>query len=100
MLSDPELFQTVEEGLASAGAIKAFEEENGPITGRVMISRTRIPDGVNVVRLDWENLAAFEASFDFCDVAIGVVVDPKQKTQESSAWARYQVRGAQRPSDE
>ena len=100
MLSNPELFKTVEDGLASMGTIKAFEDQNGPILGRVMITTTEIPDGVNVQRTDRENLTAFEATFDFCNVALGVVADTKKKTLESSVWGRYQVPGAQRPSDD
>jgi len=100
MLSNPELFKTVEDGLTSMGTIKAFEDQNGPILGRVMITTTEIPDGVNVQRTDRENLTAFEATFDFCNVALGVVTDTKKKTLESSVWGRYQVPGAQRPSDD
>ena len=100
MLSNPELFKTVEAGLTSMGTIKAFEDVNGPILGRVMITTTKIPDGVNVKRTDVENLTAFEATFDFCNVALGVVADTKKKTLESSVWGRYQVPGAQRPSDD
>ena len=100
MLSNPELFKTVESGLTSMGTIKAFEDVNGPILGRVMITTTKIPDGVNVKRTDVENLTAFEATFDFCNVALGVVADTKKKTLESSMWGRYQVPGAQRPSDD
>ena len=100
MLNDPELFQNVENALRTMGTIKTFEDENGPILGRVMITRTEIPDGVNVPRTDRENLTAFEVSFDFCNVALGVVVDTKKKTLESSVWGRYQTPGAERPSDE
>ena len=100
MLNDPELFQNVENALRTMGTIKTFEDENGPILGRVMITRTEIPAGVNVPRTDRENLTAFEASFDFCNVALGIVVDTKKKTLESSVWGRYQTPGAERPSDE
>lgn len=100
MLSNPEQFRAVEAGLAAMGTIKAFEEENGPILGRVMITTTEIPESVNVKRTDRENLTAFEASFDFCNVALGVAVDTRKKTLESSIWGRYQVPGAQRPSDD
>ena len=79
MLNDPELFQNVENALRTMGTIKTFEDENGPILGRVMITRTEIPDGVNVPRTDRENLTAFEVSFDFCNVALGVVVDTKKR---------------------
>lgn len=100
MLSNPEMFKTVEDGLRAMGTIQAFEEENGPILGRIMIALSEIPDGVPVRRTDRENLTAFEATFDFCNVALGVVVDTKKKTLESSVWGRYQVPGAQRPSDD
>ena len=100
MLANPEMFRTVEDNLKSMGVIQRFEETNGPILGRVMITRTEIPDGVKVQRTDRENLTAFEASFDFCNVVLGVVTDTKKKTLESSVWGRYQVAGAQRPSED
>ena len=100
MLSNPEMFQAVEDGLRAMGTIQSFEDENGPILGRIMITTTEIPEGVPVKRADTENLTAFEASFDFCNVALGVVVDTKKKNLESSVWGRYQVPGAQRPSDD
>ena len=62
MLNNPEQFKTVEAALKSMGTIKAFEDENGPILGRVMITTTEIPESVNVPRTDRENLTAFEAS--------------------------------------
>ena len=100
MLSNPDLFKAVETGLTSMGTIKAFEDENGPILGRIMIDTTDIPNEVAIKRTDRENLTAFEATFDFCNVALGVVVDTKKKTLESNVWGRYQVPGAQRPSDD
>lgn len=100
MLSNPELFKKVEDGLKENGIIKGFEDEHGPVLGRVMITTTEIPDGVKVVREDRENLTAFEASFDFCNVTLGVVVDTKKKTLESSVWGRYQVAGATRPTED
>ena len=100
MLNNPEQFKNVETALKAMGTIKAFEDENGPILGRVMITTTEIPEGMNVQRTDKENLTAFEASFDFCNVALGIVVDTKKKTLESSVWGKYQVPGAQRPSEE
>ena len=100
MLSNPEMFQAVEDGLKAMGTIPAFEEKNGRILGRVMITTVEIPDGVKIKRTDRENLTAFEATFDFCNVALGIVVDTKKKTLESSVWGRYQVPGAQRPSED
>ncbi len=100
MLSNPEQFKTVEDGLNKMGVIKDFEDKNGPVLGRVMITETEIPAEITVKREDRENLTAFEASFDFCNVALGVVVDAKKKTLESSVWGRYQVPGAARPSED
>lgn len=100
MLTNPEQFKNVEEGLRAMGAIGKFESENGPILGRMMVTTTEIPESIPVKREDRENLVAFEASFDFCNVALGVVTDPVKKTLESSVWGRYQTPGAERPSEE
>ena len=100
MLKNPELFKNVETGLRSMGTIKAFEDEHGKILGRAMITLTDIPESIEVKRTDRENLTAFEITFDFCNVALGIVVDTKKKTLESSVWGRYQAPNAQRPSDE
>ena len=55
MLNNPEQFKMVEAALKSMGTIKAFEDENGPILGRVMITTTEIPEAVNVPRTDRES---------------------------------------------
>jgi ubiquinone/menaquinone biosynthesis C-methylase UbiE len=49
---------------------------------------------------DRENLTAFEISFDFCNVALGIAVDVKKKTLETSVWGRSQTPGAERPAQE
>ena len=98
MLSGPESFEKVEKELRAMGTIASFEADNGPVLGRVMILTTEIPSSIPVKREDREGLVAFEASFDFCNVALGVVADPVRKTLESSVWGRYQTPGAERPS--
>ena len=100
MLKNPELFRNVETGLRSMGTIPAFEEAHGKILGRAMITLTDIPASIEVQRADKEKLTAFEMTFDFCNVALGVAVDVKRKTLESSVWGRYQAPGAQPPSEE
>ena len=100
MLSDPESFEKVEKELRAMGTIGSFEANNGPVLGRVMILTTEIPSSIPVKREDREGLVAFEASFDFCNVALGVVADPVRKTLESSVWGRYQTPGAERPSND
>lgn len=100
MLKNPELFKHVESGLRSMGTIRAFEDEHGKILGRAMITLTDIPESIELKREDRENLTAFEITFDFCNVALGIAVDTKRKTLESSVWGRYQAPNAQRPSEE
>ena len=100
MLKNPQLFNNVEAGLRSMGTIKAFEDVHGKILGRAMITLTDIPESVEVRRADKENLTAFEITFDFCSVALGIAVDVKKKTLESSVWGRYQAPGTQPPSEE
>lgn len=100
MLKNPELFRNVETGLKTMGTIQAFEDAHGKILGRAMITLTDIPESIEIGRTDREKLSAFEMTFDFCNVALGVAVDPKRKTLESSVWGRYQAPGAQPPSEE
>lgn len=100
MLSDPESFEKVEKELRAMGTIASFEADNGPVLGRVMILTTEIPSSIPIKRQDREGLVAFEASFDFCNVALGVVADPVRKTLESSVWGRFQTPGAERPSND
>ena len=100
MLKNPALFKNVETGLKAMGTIQAFEDAHGKILGRAMITLTDIPESIEVRRADRENLCAFEMTFDFCNVALGVAVDPKRKTLESSVWGRYQTPGAEKPAQE
>lgn len=100
MLSNAEEFKAVEDALRGMGTLQAFEDQNGPILGRVMITLTDIPESVSVSRTDRENLTAFEATFDFCNVALGIVVDTKIKSMESSIWGKFQTPGAEKPSEE
>ena len=100
MLANPEAFRTVEEALKAMGVLEKFEKENGPVLGRAMITPTEIPESIPVQRKDRENLTAFEISFDFCNVALGIAVDVKKKTLETSVWGRSQTPGAERPAQE
>ena len=43
MLADKEMFFKVEDTLRERGIIEKFEEENGKITGHMMITMTEIP---------------------------------------------------------
>ena len=43
MLADKEMFFKVEDTLREQGILEKFEEENGEITGHMMITMTEIP---------------------------------------------------------
>lgn len=74
MLIDKELFDTVEEQLVQNGKLTDFESEYGKIKGRMMITRTSIPDGVNVKIIPHKTPQAFEAFFDFYDSTVGLAL--------------------------
>lgn len=74
MLLDKEQFSTVEENLAKSGRLSEFESQSGAIKGRMMITRTTIPNGIDVKTIPGKTPQAFEASFDFYDAAVGVAI--------------------------
>jgi len=89
MLSDPELFVTVETACRERGIIEKFETENGEeIKGRMMINVVNIPEDVFLYPSTGENLIAFEASFDFIDIRIGFVLCITKMEAASDFWFR------------
>ena len=96
MLINQELFNTVEQALLKNGIINAFENENGKITGRMMITITDIPENIKIDKHK-KYIYAFECSFDFYDVAIGIVLDTKELKVFSPIWAREQIPNAEQP---
>ena len=87
MLINQELFYKVEQLVKEKGSIERFEEENGKITGRMMITICDIPDGVEVSKNpETKYIQAFCASFDFTDIMIGVAIDLESKTPVTGAW--------------
>ena len=51
MLIDKEMFDRVEENLAKGGQLSEFESESGTIKGRMMITRTTTPKGLDVKKV-------------------------------------------------
>ncbi len=96
MLINQELFNTVEQALLKNGTINAFENENGKITGRMMITITDIPEDIKIDKHK-KSIYAFECSFDFYDVAIGIVLDTKELKVLSPIWATEQIPNAEQP---
>lgn len=98
MLADEKLFNVVEEWLRENGHIERFEKECGPIKGRIMITRTKIPEGIDVKDNPNESAVAFEASFDFYDTTPGIAVFLMSRKAASDVWVTAQVEGAESPS--
>lgn len=48
MLANEKLFEKLEDSLREKGKIQAFEKENGPITGRMMIMPVDLPDDIDI----------------------------------------------------
>lgn len=100
MLIDKELFETVEEQLIQNGKLKDFESEYGEVKGRMMITRTSIPDGVNVKIIPHKIPQAFEASFDFYDSTIGLALYTDIKEVATGLWVTPQTDNADPPAQE
>ena len=88
MLSDPELFALVEKSCREQGIVHRFEAENGEIQGRMMIDVVDIPDGVRLDESIEGRLTAFEASFDFTDAYVGLVLCISKIQAASGFWFR------------
>ncbi|MBP5273810.1 MAG: hypothetical protein ILO36_02605 [Abditibacteriota bacterium] len=98
MLTDPEMFETVENALRENGQIERFEKENGKIKGRMMITLAEIPEGIEV-KPDGDKVPrAFEASFDFYDSVIGIAMYTAERKAASGLWVTPQKEGAEKPS--
>ena len=76
--------------------ISEFEKGNGKITGRMMITLAKIPENIKIDENN-KSIYAFECSFDFYDVSIGVVLDTKELKALSPIWATEQVPNAEHP---
>ena len=98
MLTNLKAFQEVEQTLIDDGTIAAFEAENGPITGRMLIDLGTVPSTLaDKVDLSGESVHVFRGSFDFYQTTVGIALDVKTKKPVSGVWeeeqklAAYQV---------
>ncbi|MDO4207193.1 MAG: hypothetical protein Q4D15_06355 [Lachnospiraceae bacterium] len=98
MLAEKKLFEIVEEALMKNGSVERFENECGKIKGRMMITVTDIPDGIEVKEKRDKDPIAFEASFDFYDAAVGLALYTKEKELATGIWVTPQKEGAEAPS--
>ena len=98
MLANLKAFQDMERMLTEDGTIAQFEQENGPITGRMMIDLGQVPSTLaDQVDLSGDSVVVFRGSFDFYQTTVGVALDVKTKKPVSGIWeeeqklAAYQV---------
>ena len=96
MLINEELFERVEKSLSKNGTIERFEKENGKITGRMMITLTDVPENIEIVK-NTKSAYAFECSFDFYDVSLGIVLDVTELEVISPIWATEQIPDSEQP---
>ena len=100
MLADSELFEVVENCLKEKGIIERFENENGKIIGRMMITLGNVPDNLkNEVRIN-DGDYVFIGTFDFYDASVGMVLNPKTMKVNSGLWITEQIENAEPPSKE
>jgi len=86
MLSNPDLFATVESVCRERGIIERFEKENGKVKGRMMIDAVVLPNDISLYANADNNAIAFEASFDFMDTKIGFVFSVEKIEAASDLW--------------
>lgn len=86
MLIDQKMFEQLENDLTAKGIIDRFEQEQGKIRGRMMITRTDIPDELTICIDQDRRCMAFEASFDFYDVSVGIALYMDTGKPASGIW--------------
>ena len=91
MLANEKLFEKLEDSLREKGKIQAFEKENGPITGRMMIMPVDLPDNIDIKMIPGKKPVAFEATFDFYNVALGIALYPELEQVASKIWVTPQT---------
>ena len=100
MLKDQAQFDVVEEALRKNGSIARFEEECGPIKGRMMITPAEIPEGIEVTEKKGKAPVAFEASFDFYNSTIGLGMYTDDRRLATGLWVTPQEEDAEAPAED
>ena len=99
MLADKEMFFKIENILREQGVLEKFEEENGEITGHMMITVTEIPPELGIDKISG-SMRAFCGSFDFYDMMIGIIFDLDTMELVTQMWFTPQTDDAVEPSSE
>ena len=99
MLIDKDKFEIVEQMLIEQGRIEAFEQENGAILGRMMISTDTMPEELAEEVEIKDDLTVFTASFDFYDMTVSAAVYTQSK-EVAKMWLTPQADDAEQPARE
>ena len=99
MLIDKEKFEIVEKVLIEQGKIEAFEQENGAILGRMMITTDTMPEELAEEVEIKDDLTVFTASFDFYDMTVSAAVYTQNK-EVAKMWLTPQADDAEQPARE
>lgn len=100
MLIDKAAFDSLQAVLSQNGQLKKFEAEYGKIKGRMMITRTQVPDGIDVEIIPGKTPQAFEASFDFYDSTVGMAIYTDTKEAATGIWITPQADDAEPPAQD
>ena len=100
MLIDEKQFELVENTLREQGKIAAFEVENGPVLGRMLITIDDVSDEIAKSIEIKDDLQVFTGSFDFYDMTISVAVYTQSMEFASAIWLTSQAEDAEQPSKE
>ena len=99
MLIDKDKFEIVEQMLIEQGRIEAFEQENGAILGRIMITTDTMPEELAEEVEIKDDLTVFTASFDFYDMTVSAAVYTQSK-EVAKMWLTPQADDAEQPARE
>ena len=99
MLIDKDKFEIVEQMLIEQGRIEAFEQENGAILGRIMITTDTMPEELAEEVEIKDDLTVFTASFDFYDMTVSAAVYTQSK-KVAKMWLTPQADDAEQPARE
>ena len=99
MLIEKDKFEIVEQMLVKQGRIEAFEQENGAILGRMMISTDTMPEELAEEVEIKDDLTVFTASFDFYDMTVSAAVYTQSK-EVAKMWLTPQADDAEQPARE
>ena len=99
MLIDKSKFENVENMLIEQGKIEAFEQENGAILGRMMITTDTMPEELAEEVEIKDDLTVFTGSFDFYDMTVSAAVYTQSK-EVAKMWLTPQADDAEQPARE